>query len=74
MISQKFKVGDKVKFHPNWDLRNSYRIALVIDVTPKDYGLRVKYTKWLLTYVRESELTLLSPVEALLYDWEEGEK
>jgi hypothetical protein len=70
----KFKVGDKVRHTPNWSLTDKYREGVITVATKTKYCARVKYHGWIeVQGIRNSELTLLSPVEALLYDWEGDE-
>jgi hypothetical protein len=67
----KISVGDKVAYRPNWEMSGTYRIAQVIAQGSGSIALRVKYINgWTFVSAQKSEIYLLSPVEAVLYDWE----
>lgn len=67
----KFKVEDKIRYRPNWDLSGKYGIGVVISIDKSIITVRVKsYKNWLTLHAYVSEVSLLSPVEAVLYDWE----
>lgn len=66
-----FKVEDKIRYRPNWDLSSKYRIGVVISIDKSIITVRIKSSKhWINLNAYVSEVSLLSPVEAILYDWE----
>jgi hypothetical protein len=67
----KYKVEDKIRYRANWDMSEKYRIGVVISIEKGIIAARVRYSKqWLTLHAYVSEVSLLSPVEAVLYDWE----
>jgi len=68
----KFKVGDKVKYKPNYCMRDNHVIAVVEKIIGTKYQVRVRFYNWIKIPAWETELTLLSPVIAALYEWDEG--